>query len=136
MDIYCLDLPTLKSLYALFGHDHIEADAILPFIDTENVFPALLQQITIKEEVRALPVLVLARAGAETPFFALMSHSLKGTRILERLDLIKLMTNSGFLYDVCKACNTGKQTPHVFPADRIAYARLAKEDSQYPQLFF
>ena len=133
VDIYCLDLPTLKSLYALFGHDHIEADAILPFIDTENVFPALLQQITIKEEVRALPVLVFARAGAETPFFALMSHSLKGTRILERLDLIKLMTDSEFLYDVCKACNIGKQTPHVFPADRIAYARLAKEDPRYPR---
>ena len=136
VDIYCLDLPTLKSLYALFGHDHIEADAILPFIDTENVFPALLQQVTIKEEVRALPVLVFAGAGAETPFFALMSHTAKGIKILDRLDLIKLMTDSDFLYDVCKACNTGKQTPHVFPADKIAYAWLAEEDPRYPREIF
>ena len=56
-------------------------------------------------------------------------------RLLDRLDLIKLMSDSDILYDVCKACNEGKKTPHVFPADRTAYARLAEEDSGYPRVF-
>lgn len=51
------------------------------------------------------------------------------------LDLMRMITDSDFLYDVCKACNEGKKTPHVFPADRTAYARLAEEDSGYPRVF-
>ena len=35
-----------------------------------------------------------------------------------------LMTDSDFLFDVCKACNEGDTTPRVFPANRKAYARL------------
>jgi hypothetical protein len=39
--------------------------AVSPFIDTDNVFPALLEQSAIKEEARALPVLVFAGAESE-----------------------------------------------------------------------
>ena len=50
---------------------------------------------------------------------------------------MKLMTDRDFLYDICKACtcNAGKQTPHVFPADRVAYARLAEEEPGYTAVF-
>lgn len=49
---------------------------------------------------------------------------------------MRMITDSNFLYDVCKDCNEGKKTPQVFPADRTAYARLAEEDPRYPEVFF
>ena len=52
-----------------------------------------------------------------------MNHSY-GFKRLDCLDLMMLMTDSDFLFDVCKACNEGDIAPHVFPANRKAYARL------------
>lgn len=136
VDIYCLDLPTLTSLYTRSGYDLTEAYVLLPFIDTENVFPAPLKQITVEEEVRALPVLVFVEAGTETLFFAFINHHSGELKMLDRLDMMKQMSDSDFLYDVCKACNEENQVPQVFPADKIALARLAKEDPRYTRVSF
>ena len=156
VDIYCCDLSILIEMYGL---DNI--DPISPFIDTDNVFPALLEQSAIKEEARALPVLVFAGAESEDivdsgtadseegtgkvteaggatgaaesrttsyrTFVAFMNHS-SWLKYLDRLDLMKLMTDSDFLFDVCMACNAGDGTPHVYPADRAAFARLAEKE--------
>ena len=156
VDIYCCDLSILIEMYGL---DNI--DPISPFIDTDNVFPALLEQSAIKEEARALPVLVFAGAESEDivdsgtadseegtgkvteaggatgavesrttsyrTFVAFMNHS-SWLKHLDRLDLMMLMTDSDFLFDVCMACNAGDGTPHVYPADRAAFARLAEKE--------
>ena len=156
VDIYCCDLSILIEMYGL---DNI--DPISPFIDTDNVFPALLEQSVIKEEARALPVLVFAGAESEDivdsgtadseegtgkvteaggatgaaesrttsyrTFVAFMNHS-SWLKHLDRLDLMMLMTDSDFLFDVCMACNAGDGTPHVYPADRAAFARLAEKE--------
>ena len=156
VDIYCCDLSILIEMYGL---DNI--DRISPFIDTDNVFPALLEQSAINEEARALPVLVLAGAESEdivdsgtagseegtgkvteaggatgaaesrtTSYrtcVAFMNHS-SWLNHLDRLDLMMLMTDSDFLFDVCMACNAGDGTPHVYPADRAAFARLAEKE--------
>ena len=58
------------------------------------------------------------------PFFAFMNHSY-GFKRLDCLDLMMLMTDSDFLFDVCKACNEGDETPHVFPVNKTTCARLA-----------
>ena len=156
VDIYCCDLSILIEMYGL---DNI--DPISPFIDTDNVFPALLEQSAIKEEARALPVLVFAGAESEDivdsgtadseegtgkvteaggatgaaesrttsyrTFVAFMNHC-SWLKHLDRLDLMMLMTDSDFLFDVCMACNAGDGTPHVYPADRAAFARLAEKE--------
>ena len=156
VDIYCCDLSILIEMYGL---DNI--DPISPFIDTANVSPALLEQSAIKEEARALPVLVFAGAESEDivdsgtadseegtgkvteaggatgaaesrttsyrTFVAFMNHS-SWLKHLDRLDLMMLMTDSDFLFDVCMACNAGDGTPHVYPADRAAFARLAEKE--------
>ena len=156
VDIYCCDLSILIEMYGL---DNI--DPISPFIDTDNVFPALLEQSVIKEEARALPVLVFAGAESEDivdsgtadseegtgkvteaggatgaaesrttsyrTFVAFMNHC-SWLKHLDRLDLMMLMTDSDFLFDVCMACNAGDGTPHVYPADRAAFARLAEKE--------
>ena len=156
VDIYCCGLSILIEMYGL---DNI--DPISPFIDTDNVFPALLEQSAIKEEARALPVLVFAGAESEDivdsgtadseegtgkvteaggatgaaesrttsyrTFVAFMNHS-SWLKHLDRLDLMMLMTDSDFLFDVCMACNAGDGTPHVYPADRAAFARLAEKE--------
>ena len=56
-----------------------------------------------------------------------MNHS-SWLKHLDRLDLMMLMTDSDFLFDVCMACNAGDGTPHVYPADRAAFARLAEKE--------
>ena len=156
VDIYCCDLSILIEMYGL---DNI--DPLSPFIDTDKVFPALLEQSAIKEEARALPVLVFAGAESEDivdsgtadseegtgkvteaggatgaaesrttsyrTFVAFMNHS-SWLKHLDRLDLMMLMTDSDFLFDVCMACNAGDGTPHVYPADRAAFARLAEKE--------
>ena len=58
-----------------------------------------------------------------------MNHSY-GFKRLDCLDLMMLMTDSDFLFDVCKACNEGDTTPHVFPANRKAYARLRRRGTK------
>ena len=113
---------------------------ISPFIDTDNIFPDLLEQCRINWDVCGVPVLMFEGNAAEDAadsgaagqeagsrvFFAFMNHSY-GFKRLDCLDLMMLMTNSDFLSDVCMACNEGDTTPHVFPANRKAYARIVDE---------
>ena len=72
-------------------------------------------------------------AGLRT-FFAFMNHSY-GFKRLDCLDLMILMTDSDFLFDVCRACNEGDITPNVFPANRRAFARLAGKGPGYAAVF-
>ena len=143
-DICCCDLPTMIKLYCLTGN----IDRISPFIDTDNVFPALLEQSRINRDVCGIPVLLFAgaaegtadsgaadtaagqAAGLRTVFAAMDNYSY-GYKDLDCLDLMKLMTDSDFLFDVCRACNEGDITPHVFPADRTACVRLAGKEPGY-----
>ena len=132
-DICCCDLPTMIKLYYTTGN----LTEISPFIDTDNIFPELLEQCRIKWDVCGIPVLMFAENAAEDAadagaagqaagsrtLFAFMNHSY-GFKRLDCLDLMMLMTDSDFLFDVCKACNEGDTTPRVFPANRKAYARL------------
>ena len=182
VDIYCCDLPILNELYST---EYI--GPLPPFIDTENVLPALLEKSTFDGEVFALPVLVFAgpdsgtavtedgivepgtavsaegraavaegggaegkatitesggtEGGAEgrttsyRAFVALMNLSRLRLKYLDRLDLMMLMTDSDFLIDVCRACNAGDETPHVFPASGTAFARLAEREPGYAAVF-
>ena len=142
-DICCCDLPTMIKLYDTSGN----LTGISPFIDTDNIFPGLLEQCRIKWDVCGIPVLMIegavqdaADSGEEEqaaglrPFFALMNHSY-GFRRLDCLDLMMLMSDSDFLFDVCRACNEGDEVPHVFPANRKACARLAEEVPGYAAAF-
>ena len=155
-DICCSDLPTMTALYYVTGN----IDTIPPFIDTDNVFPDFLEQGRIKEDVCGLPILIFTgkaggtedsetagdAAGTEASetagdaagktagfrtFFAFMDNCCNGLKGLDCLDLMMLMTDSDFLFDVCRACNAGDETPHVFPADRTAFARLAEKEPGY-----
>ena len=152
-DICLCDLPTMIKLYCLTGN----IDKISPFIDTDNVFPALLEQGRINWYVSGIPVLMFAEtagsgaasatadsgvegaaaghtAGLRT-FFAAMDRYSYGLNSLDCLDLMKLMTDREFLFDVCRACNEGDATPHVFPANKAACARLAEEEPGYAAVF-
>ena len=142
-DICCCDLPTMIKLYDTTGN----RTGISPFIDTDNMFPGLLEQCRIKWDVCGIPVLMIegavqdaADSGEEEqaaglrPFFALMNHSY-GFRRLDCLDLMMLMSDSDFLFDVCRACNEGEEAPHVFPANKTAFARLAGEVPGYAAVF-
>ena len=116
---------------------------VSPFIDTDNIFPDLLEQCRIKWDVCGIPVLMFAGNAAEDTvdsgaagqaagsrtFFAFMNHSY-GFKRLDCLDLMMLMTDSDFLFDVCKACNEGDIAPRVFPANRKAYARLRRRGTK------
>ena len=173
--ICCCDLPTMIKLYFKTGN----IDVISPFIETDNVFPALLEQGRFEGELCGLPVLVFSgadeeaadfksagtapekapgsspekapcsspekapcsssakapcsssakapgSASAKAPgsaegfrtCFAFMNSNNYGLKLLDCLDLLMLMTDSDFLFDVCRACNAGGKAPHVFPADR------------------
>lgn len=119
-DICCCDLPTMIKLYYTTGN----LTEISPFIDTDDIFPDLLEQCRIEWEVCGVPVLMFAgNAAGSQAFFAFMNHSY-GFKRLDCLDLMMLMTNSDFLSDVCMACNEGDTVPHVFPANRKAYAHV------------
>ena len=138
-DICCCDLPTMIKLYYTTGN----LTEVSPFIDTDNIFPDLLEQCRIKWDVCGIPVLMFAENAAEDAadagaagqaagsrtFFAFMNHSY-GFKRLDCLDLMMLMTDSDFLLDVCKACNEGDIAPHVFPANRKAYARLRRRGTK------
>ena len=138
-DICCCDLPTMIKLYYTTGN----LTEVSPFIDTDNIFPDLLEQCRIKWDVCGIPVLMFAENAAEDAadagaagqaagsrtLFAFMNHSY-GFKRLDCLDLMMLMTDSDFLFDVCKACNEGDTTPHVFPANRKAYARLRRKGTK------
>ena len=114
-DICCCDLPTMIKLYDVTGN----IVELSPFIDTDNLFPELLEQSRFEWDVCGLPVLVFDRAaeGFEG-CFAIMNMSTYGLKWLDCLDLLKLMTDHDFLSDVCEACNAGEETEHVYPADR------------------
>ena len=138
-DICCCDLPTMIKLYYTTGN----LTEVSPFIDTDDMFPELLEQCRIKWDVCGIPVLMFAGNAAEDTvdsgaagqaagsrtFFAFMNHSY-GFKRLDCLDLMMLMTDSDFLLDVCKACNEGDIAPHVFPANRKAYARLRRRGTK------
>ena len=64
-----------------------------------------------------------------------MNSNNYGLKLLDCLDLLMLMTDSDFLFDVCRACNEGDEVPHVFPANRKACARLAEEVPGYAAAF-
>ena len=135
----CCDLPTMIKLYYTTGN----LTEVSPFIDTDNIFPDLLEQCRIKWDVCGIPVLMFAENAAEDAadagaagqaagsrtLFAFMNHSY-GFKRLDCLDLMMLMTDSDFLFDVCKACNEGDTTPRVFPANRKAYARLRRRGTK------
>ena len=148
-DICCCDLPTMIKLYYTSGN----LTEISPFIDTDDMFPELLEQCRIKWDVCGIPVLMIAGASGATEgiadsgasgaaaqaaglrtFFAFTNHSY-GFKRLDCLDLMKLITDSDFLIDVCKACNAGDEAPHVFPANRTACARLAEKEQGYAAAF-
>ena len=136
-DICCCDLPTMIKLYYTTGN----LNEIPPFIDTDNIVPELLELCRIKGDMCGIPVLMFAGEAEDAadsgagdaaerqwkgfqPFFAFMNHSY-GFKRLDCLDLMMLMTDSDFLFDVCKACNEGDETPHVFPVNKTTCARLA-----------
>ena len=127
------------------------------------MLPEFLEQCRIEWDVCGIPVLMFAdseegaadsgasgaaegaadsgEAGTSAgqaadlrPFFAFMNRSY-GFKRLDCLDLMKLMTDSDFLFDVCRACNEGEITPHVFPANRTACARLAEKEPGYAAAF-
>ena len=148
-DICCCDLPTMIKLYYTTG----DLTGISPFIDTDNMFPALLEQCRIEGDVCGIPVFMFAgaaegaadsgAAGAAAgqasglglrTFFAFMNDSY-GFKRLDCLDLMILMTDSDFLFDVCRACNEGDTKPYVFPANRTACARLAEKEPGYAAVF-
>ena len=66
---------------------------------------------------------VLEAAGFKT-YFTFLNNNNYGLKWLDCLNLQMLMTNSDFLHDVCKACNAGGESPHVFPADSMVYERI------------
>ena len=75
------------------------------------------------------------RTTSYRAFVALMNLSRLRLKYLDRLDLMMLMTDSDFLIDVCRACNAGDETPHVFPANGTAFARLAEREPGYAAVF-
>ena len=75
------------------------------------------------------------RTTSYRAFVALMNLSRLRLKYLDRLDLMMLMTDSDFLIDVCRACNAGDETPHVFPANGTAFARLAEKEPGYAAVF-
>ena len=60
----------------------------------------------------------------ESILHVFMNHSY-GFKRRDCLDLMMLMTDSDFLFDVCKACNEGDETQHVFPVNKTICAWLA-----------
>ena len=55
--------------------------------------------------------------------------------LLVLVGVMMLMTDSDFLFDVCRACNAGGKTPHVFPANRNVCARLAEKEPGYAAVY-
>ena len=92
----------------------------------------------VTEEGIAEPGTAVSAEGRTTSyraFVALMNLSRLRLKYLDRLDLMMLMTDSDFLIDVCRACNAGDETPHVFPANGTAFARLAEREPGYAAVF-
>ena len=68
-------------------------------------------------EVSAVHSWAVWRAEGFKTYFIFLNNNNYGLKWLDCLDLQKLMTDSDFINDVCRACNAGCGSPHVFPAD-------------------
>ena len=73
---------------------------------------------------------------AELPFqyvnYISVGSGVNGERLLDCLDMIEIITDSGFFIDYCTADG---QLRYLLPANKNLYAGLAALDSLYTQLF-
>ena len=63
--------------------------------------------------------------------FASLGKDVREEKLLDCLDLLEIMTDRGFIYDICTA---GGQLQYMLPASRSVYPELAKMDPLYNRL--
>ena len=64
--------------------------------------------------------------------FASLGRNLRGEKLLDCLDLMEIMTDEDFIYELC---TSGGELQYMLPADKRVYPRLAKWDSLYHRLY-
>ena len=139
-------LRTLKRLRALIGgrdaYEHsrfAEYDGIERFIrgDCKALlgFTEDLRYLPPDEYI-VLPANISDSVKVELPFqyvnYISVGSGVNGERLLDCLDMIEIITDSGFFIDYCTADG---QLRYLLPANKNLYAGLAALDSLYTQLF-
>ena len=64
--------------------------------------------------------------------FASLGRNLRGEKLLDCLDLMEIMADEDFIYELC---TSGGELQYMLPADKRVYPRLAKWDSLYHRLY-
>lgn len=64
--------------------------------------------------------------------FASLGKNVSGEKLLDCLDLMEIISNSDFIYDIC--FSNGK-LQYMLPTDQTLYPRLAESDSLYNEFF-
>ena len=85
---------------------------------------------------KAQPLNMSANPINEMPLFpvdlASLGKNVSGTKLLDCLDLMEIVSNSEFIYDIC--FSNGK-LQYMLPTDQTLYPRLAEADPIYNDFF-